>query len=124
MVQRYSTFGKGRRGERAAGLFLIQKGYHLLELNFKSPSGEVDIVAVKGDIISFCEVKAWESYRYESLEYAINRKKKMRIIHTSVYWLQQRGFSAYQKISYDVIYCSNCYGIIRHIKGAFGVEDG
>ncbi len=124
MTPRYSTFRKGRWGERRASLFLIQKGYHILELNFKSPSGEVDIIAVKDDVVSFCEVKAWESYCYESLEYAINRKKKMRIIDSSLYWLQQRAFDAYQKLSYDVIYCSHHARIIRHIKGAFGVEDG
>ena len=119
----YSSTEKGRMGERDACSYLIQKDYSILELNFKSSAGEVDIVAIKDVTISFFEIKTWESYRYEDLEYAINTTKKRRIILTSLAWLRSTQVD-YQHISYDVLYWSRRRHIIRHIVGAFEIENG
>lgn len=47
----------GRRGERLAELALRLKGYRILERRFKTKLGEIDLVAHKGDVICFIEVK-------------------------------------------------------------------
>ena len=52
---------KGQTGEEAAALHLEKKGMRILERNFRSRTGEVDIVAIDREILVFAEVKAWSS---------------------------------------------------------------
>lgn len=49
---------KGRRAEWLAALALLLKGYRIVSLRYKTPVGEIDIVARKGDLIALVEVKA------------------------------------------------------------------
>lgn len=49
---------KGRRAEVLAALALMLKGYRIAALRYRTPVGEIDIVARKGDLIAFVEVKA------------------------------------------------------------------
>lgn len=49
---------KGRRAEWFAALALMLKGYRIVSLRYKTPVGEIDLVARKGDLIAFVEVKA------------------------------------------------------------------
>jgi len=49
---------KGRRAEWLAALALMLKGYRIAALRYRTPVGEIDIVARKGDLIAFVEVKA------------------------------------------------------------------
>jgi len=48
----------GRRAERIAAIYLQAKGYKILERRFKTRQGEIDIIALKHDILVFVEVKA------------------------------------------------------------------
>jgi len=49
---------KGRRAELLAALALMLKGYRIVSLRYKTAVGEIDLVARKGDLIAFVEVKA------------------------------------------------------------------
>ena len=49
---------KGHRAEWFAALALMLKGYRIVSLRYKAPVGEIDLVARKGDMIAFVEVKA------------------------------------------------------------------
>ena len=49
---------KGRRAEWLAALALLLKGYRIAALRYRTPVGEIDLVARKGDLIAFVEVKA------------------------------------------------------------------
>tara|TARA_R110002020_G_scaffold87061_3_gene214916 strand:- start:11657 stop:12025 length:369 start_codon:yes stop_codon:yes gene_type:complete len=49
---------KGRRAEWLAALALMLKGYRIAALRYRTPAGEIDLVARKGDLIAFVEVKA------------------------------------------------------------------
>jgi putative endonuclease len=48
----------GRLGEEVASQFLERKGFTILERNYRKPWGEIDIIAEKGNIVRFIEVKA------------------------------------------------------------------
>jgi len=48
----------GRTGEDIAAQFLISKGFKIITRNYRKPWGEIDIIAEKGDIVRFVEVKA------------------------------------------------------------------
>ncbi|NBC28817.1 MAG: YraN family protein [Spirochaetes bacterium] len=115
-----STVSKGRSGESKAAGYLSQEGFRILEKNFKSTTGEVDIVAVRGGTIVFVEVKSWRQFRGHDLERALSRRKRQRIVRTSRAFLaQHRAFSDYS-VRFDVLLVSPDGSPPQHIQGAFG----
>jgi len=98
---------KGRTGEAAAAFLLEEKGMRILEKNFRSRTGEVDIVALDGDTVVFVEVKTWAVYGIDALEHALNTKKKQKIIETSKYFLSLHREYRYMAIRFDVILFSS-----------------
>lgn len=59
--QPLSTYERGRRAEREAALFLRRRGYRIIAQNVRTKLGEIDLVALKGDLVVFVEVKARSS---------------------------------------------------------------
>ena len=108
---------KGRSGEDAAASYLIEKGIKILEKNFRSRKGEIDIVALDGETIVFVEVKTWSSYGIDALEYAIDAKKRHKIIETSKYFLSLHREYRYMAIRFDVIFITSSG--ITHLESAF-----
>ena len=108
---------KGRAGEAAAAFFLEEKGMRILEKNFRSRSGEIDIIAMDRDTIVFAEVKTWVSYGIDALEQALNKKKQHKIIETSKYFMSLHREYRYMAIRFDVIFIAP-HGI-THLASAF-----
>ena len=107
---------KGRSGEDAAASYLEEKGIKILEKNFRSRIGEIDIIALDGDTLIFVEVKNWSFYGVDALEYAIDAKKRHKIIETSKYFLSLHREYRYMAIRFDVILVSSG---ITHLASAF-----
>ena len=108
---------KGRAGEIAAALLLEQKGMKVLERNFRSYIGEVDIIALDGECVVFAEVKTWSAYGIDALEQALSRKKQHKIIETSKYFLSLHREYRYMAVRFDVIFIST--EGITHLASAF-----
>lgn len=91
---------KGRAAEAAATLLLRLKGYRILNRRFKCAAGEIDIVAGKGDLVVFVEVKARHTIAdaYES----ITPKQRARIETAASVWLQQQSSQEFA-CRFDVI---------------------
>jgi putative endonuclease len=67
----------GTGGEDAAAAFLISKNFSIIERNFRyGKTGEIDIIARRGDLVVFVEVKSRSSARYGGALYSIGSKKK------------------------------------------------
>lgn len=81
---------QGKEAEEKASLYLQSLGYRILERNFHSKFGELDIVALKGDIIHFCEVKF--SHHYDPLP-RITPSKMQKIIKTVQYYFMRHPSS-------------------------------
>jgi len=108
---------KGRDGEAAASSFLENKGIRILERNFHSRIGEVDIIALDGNTVVFTEVKTWSVYGIDALEYAVDIKKQRKIIETSKYFLSLHREYRYMAVRYDVILISP--EGVTHLASAF-----
>jgi putative endonuclease len=67
----------GRRGERLAGWWLRLKGWQILDRRVRTPAGEVDLVAKRGALIAFVEVKTRASTA--ELDYAIDQRRLARV---------------------------------------------
>ena len=108
---------KGRAGEAAAATFLENKGIKIIERNFRSRTGEVDIIAIDAETLVFAEVKTWSAYGIDALEQALNAKKRHKIIETSKYFLSLHREYRYMAIRFDVVFVSPTG--ITHLASAF-----
>jgi putative endonuclease len=108
-----STEYKGIFGESVASLLLIIKGYGILAHRYKTSCGEIDIIARKGNIVAFVEVKSRKSLRkcYE----AIQNKQVRRIIRASEIFLRKNPRLHSNFIRYDAILVPD-WSFPRHIK--------
>ena len=68
---------RGRRGEKTAAIWLRLHGWRILAERVKTPCGEVDLIAKRGDLVAFVEVKARS--RPEDLDYAIDQYRLKRV---------------------------------------------
>lgn len=80
---------KGNLAEEQAVEFLYAKGYEIIEQNFYSRFGEIDIIVRKNSVLHFIEVKSGEDY--ESAIYNITSKKLSRIVKTAQVYMKKHG---------------------------------
>ena len=93
---------KGRLGETVVAGLLESEGYTILDRNFRAGPGEIDLVARRGTVIVFVEVKNWYSLGVLDLEFAIGRDKRRRMIETSKIFLHLHRQYNEACIRYDV----------------------
>lgn len=80
---------KGAWGERQAQAYLKRKGYRIVETNFRTRLGEIDIIASDGPYIVFAEVKTRRNSRFALPREHVTAAKQQRICQTAELWLQQ-----------------------------------
>ena len=92
---------QGHRGEGLAALYLQAKFYAIRDRRFKTPMGEIDIVAERAGTVVFVEVKARARGADEHLIFAaINRR---RITRAAQYWLARHPGETGKDLRFDVI---------------------
>ncbi len=79
----------GRFGESIAAAFLEKKGYTILERNWRTPYGEIDLIAMKNDVIAFVEVKTRASSSLGPPEISITPRKEEHMRSAAEYFIQQ-----------------------------------
>jgi putative endonuclease len=77
----------GRVGERLAANALEERGYRILERNFRCQSGEIDLVAQEGDDLVFVEVKTRRGTVCGLPEEAVNSRKARKLQEVAAYYL-------------------------------------
>ena len=92
----------GQRGEDLAFRLLKKKGYKILERNYKSRIGEIDIIAREGRTIVFVEVKARSSTAFGSAKWAVGEKKQHKLSLLALDYLKQHALLD-QSARFDVV---------------------
>ncbi len=87
MADKRKQFGK--QGEELAVTFLRKKGYKVIERNFRTRTGEIDIIAKHRDRIVFVEVKTRRSGRYGNPKFAVTAQKKRKISMVALEYLKK-----------------------------------
>lgn len=100
-AKRQIAEARGRQAERRAALWLRLKGYSILAIRVKLPVGEIDLVARKGKLIAFVEVKA--RARQEDALGAVSVQSWQRIARAAEAWMGQRPKFADYGWRYDLI---------------------
>jgi putative endonuclease len=113
---RQIAFRFGLSAESRAAAFLIAKGYRILARRFRSPVGEIDIVARRGGVLVFVEVKARETFD-EAAE-AIGKRQQNRIIAAAQSWLAAHPDDALRDMRFDVVLVVP-RRLPHHLVGAF-----
>ena len=88
MTERRLSLGK--KGEDLAAEFLKRKGYRIRERNYRSPLGEIDIIALDGATIVFVEVKTRSDRSLGEPFESVTAKKQKQIIRTALYYLSKK----------------------------------
>ena len=113
---RLAAFRTGLSAESRAAAYLMAKGYRILAKRFRTPYGEIDIVARKRNLIVFIEVKARASL--DEAAYAVTPRQQARIIAAAQGWLVGHPEHADFDLRFDVMLIAPKH-LPRHLLAAF-----
>ena len=113
---RVAAFRTGLSAESRAAAFLIAKGYRILAKRFRTPHGEIDLVAKKRNLLAFIEVKARASL--DDAAYAVTPRQQARIIDAAQGWLAAHPEHAEFELRFDAILIAPRH-LPRHLLAAF-----
>ncbi len=91
----------GQQGEQQAEEYLKQQGYEILHRNWRHSHYEIDIVALKNEVLHIVEVKIRSSARFGLPEEAVTKKKFQSLLNAADEFLYQH--QQYQHVQYDVL---------------------
>jgi putative endonuclease len=114
--ERVAAFRTGLSAESRAAAYLIAKGYRILARRFRTPHGEIDIVARRRQLLTFVEVKARRTL--DEAAYAVTPRQQLRIIAAAQGWLMAHPEHADFELRFDAMLIAP-RRLPRHLPGAF-----
>jgi putative endonuclease len=116
-----NSYQRGRWAEQAALEYLSTKKLKLLDKNFRSAFGEIDLIMQDENILLFIEVRYRSNNHFHTALESINRKKCERIIATSHQYLSENRSASQLDCRFDVVALSGPQETptIEWIKNAF-----
>jgi putative endonuclease len=115
---RVRAYRAGLLAESCTALLLRLKGYTIVARRYKTPVGEIDLVALKGRRLAFIEVKRRKTR--EEAAWTLPAKQRRRIVRAAQYWLAGHPDFAGHDIAFDVV-LSAPWAWPRYIANAFPV---
>src|ERR1700691_1026542 len=113
---RVEAFRTGLSAETQAAAVLIAKGYRILARRFRTPHGEIDIVARRRNLLAFVEVKARANL--DDAAYAVTPRQQARIIAAAQMWLMAHPEHAEYDLRFDAMLIAP-RRLPRHLMAAF-----
>jgi putative endonuclease len=113
---RVAAFRTGISAESRAAAWLMAKGYRILAKRFRTPYGEIDIVARRRNLVAFIEVKARASL--DEAAYAVTPRQQARIIAAAQAWLVAHPEHAEFDLRFDAMLIAP-RRLPRHLLAAF-----
>ena len=106
----------GDRGENVAARYLRNLGYKIIIRNFRCDVGEIDIVARRGNLLIFVEVKARATF--DDAAYSVTPRQQQRIAAAAAIWLADNESDAQRDMRFDAILVAPRRWP-RHVEAAF-----
>jgi putative endonuclease len=113
---RQIAFRFGITAESRASAYLMAKGYRIVARRFKTPVGEIDIVARRGRTLIFVEVKA--RLTFDDAAEAVTPRQQRRIIAAAEAWLAKNPDDVLRDMRFDVVLVAPGR-LPHHLQGAF-----
>jgi putative endonuclease len=114
--ERQVAFRLGLSAESRAAAFLIAKGFRILARRFRSPVGEIDIVARRRHLLVFVEVKARATL--DDAAWSVTERQQTRIVSAAEAWLARYPDDSIRDIRFDAMLVAPGR-LPRHIPAAF-----
>ena len=115
-----STKQIGDEGEEKACLWLQKQGYEIVARNWRTRRGEIDIIAEKGNLLVFGEVKTLPSGDADTLSHELDERKQKRIVETAKLFLLNHRKYSNVAIRFDVLVVNMPgFSDVYHIEDAF-----
>jgi putative endonuclease len=118
---------RGDAAEELACGFLSEQGWRIVERNYSWRGGEIDIIAERGEVMAFCEVRSRTALDFVTPEETVNRAKQRKIILTARRYLQdlEEQGEELKGCRFDVIsvFPDRAGQAVRHIEEAFSEAD-
>src|SRR6201991_2426925 len=114
--ERVAAFRTGISAESRAAAYLMAKGYRILAKRYRTPHGEIDLVARKRNLIAFVEVKTRASL--DEAAYAVTPRQQGRIINAAQAWLVAHPEHAEFELRFDALLIAP-RRLPRHLLAAF-----
>jgi putative endonuclease len=111
----------GKKGEELAVRFLKKEGYRIIDKNYRTPFGEIDIIADDGGVLVFVEVKTRSGDVFGSPFEAVDRRKRDKIRKVALCYLKKIKKEPAARFDVLSIDCECGEKKIDHIKDAFEV---
>ena len=102
--------------ETAAALILRLRGYRILDHRVRTPAGEIDLIALKGSVVAFVEVKVRQNIN--DAKGAVTQTSWQRISRAAEFWMARHPAYADHGWRYDIIALSPRHPP-RHIRDAW-----
>lgn len=115
-ADRQIAFRLGLSAESRAAAFLIAKGYRIVARRWRSPVGEVDIIARRRQVLIFVEVKA--RARLDDAAESVTERQRRRIAAAAAAWLAANPDDVNSEIRFDAVLVAPGK-LPRHIPAAF-----
>ena len=109
----------GKRGEELATQYLTEKGYEILERNWRNIHKEIDIIAKDGECLVIVEVKTRQTDEYGDPDMAVTRQKQWRLISAANAYVFQNKIDIDTRFDIISIVFHDDEPIIEHIEDAF-----
>jgi len=113
---RVAAFRTGLSAEARAAAYLMAKGYRILAKRFRTPYGEIDLVARRRNLVAFIEVKARATI--DDAAYAVTQRQQRRIIDAAQAWLMAHPEHANFDLRFDAMLIAP-RRLPRHLLAAF-----
>lgn len=110
----------GKMGEEKAVEYLIQRGYVILERNWRSKHKEIDIICTDGVLLIVVEVKSRNTPE-ERPEELLDSRKRYNLRCAGETYLKVKGID--KEIRFDLILVTGKEGKVEHIPGAITIFD-
>jgi putative endonuclease len=115
----------GREGEARAAELLARAGYAILARNVRAGGVELDLVAARGDLAVFVEVKTRRTRRHGAPAEAVDARKRARLVRGAAAWLAAQP-RRYARARFDLVTCEveEDAWHLAHWPAAFDAGDG
>ena len=115
---------QGDAAEERACRHLEGSGFTIVKRNFRMRGGEIDIVARKGDVLVFVEVRSLEDPDFGTPEASVTPAKRRRIVGAARHYLSNVPPSSWREARFDVIAIegSGDAAVLRHYPAAFDAK--
>lgn len=91
----------GQEGEQFAAEYLIKKGWEIQEMNYRYSRSEIDVIAIRNDLLIFVEVKVRSNLSYGLPEQFVDKNKAEHVMKAADHYIQDIDWKG--NIRFDII---------------------